>query len=213
MTDIAHLNCCSGESVGGLGLHLCVGRQTGQSPVALPARQTDDVDTATRGEDHQRGGEDCDDEVDCSLVRPTTRHLGGPLRLPLHPCGGHGSGDLLEAEGYVLVTVVSLVAAILQETMPGSLAVLTRERSLRREEFVPRNALIASLEGVVTLFLDPLPADTVSVAVVLGTQRPVVTQTSQAATQSHRAQHQHQHQHHLDTAPPHRIIIVISLCK
>ena len=89
--------------------------------------------------------------------------------------------------------------------MSGSLAVLTRERSLRRKEFVPRNALISSLEGVVTQFLDPFPADTVSVAVlVTGAQRPVVTLTSQAPTQCGPAEDQHQTQpHHLDTNPPH----------
>ena len=102
--DISHLNVCCGETVRGLGLHLSVGRETGQTPVSLPARQADNVDTATRGEDDQSGGQDGDDEVNSFLIRPWSRHLCAPL--PLTPWGGHSSGKVLEGEGYVVVTVI-----------------------------------------------------------------------------------------------------------
>ena len=67
--------------------------------------------------------------------------------------------------------------------MSCGFTVLASKGPLRREEFVQRNALKASLDGVVTKLLDPLPALAVCVAVVRVTERLVVTGAPQAASQ------------------------------
>ena len=115
-------------------------------------------------------------------------HPSGVYLLPAN--FGDGLGDLEEAEGDISVAVVRSVAALQKEPVPGGLAVLTNEGSLRREKFVSWYALIASLDGVVTKLLDPRHALAVSLAGVRVAERPVITTTHQADAQGEEAQEQ-----------------------